>query len=185
MKLLVQGTDDRNQYFQLRFAIPLAIVRRVDSIVYLLRKALYLVNPDHCVACGRRMFVREYQFKHTFDDGRSITVQFDLLDRTVADTICRHCIADRVEHCDVDRHVTTYHQVFVQGRPTIVYQVSIDGELVLNVISDGRDHVCKQDMLECVNKGRITTMNYGVWNRSKTAALNEKRLFINDQGELM
>lgn len=205
MRVVKQGQTDKKQHFHLSFNIPVWLYRPFEDAAYQLRKWAYWANPDRCGCCGKRMFVRWYEIEHIFDNGKRLVVGNQVVAGGTAVPVCRDCIANELEKHEWAPRFSRFHKS--KGRSSrhsyrfwSTKKCAITGKEVRSfkdveagpyidmtfcTTSWNHDYVSKEAVLECVKKGRITTSLWGVYKRKRMAPTNHKKLFIDEEGNLL
>lgn len=207
MKFLKQGRTDGKQHFEIKFGIPLWVIEPYERLVYLCRKWKYKFNPDRCSCCGKKMYVTNFEIAHVFSNGRGLTVHNHAFNRTTKKTIhvCRECLLTELEtkewtprfSCLSEElgHARKYNYRFwsnkkcaITSKYTRSYKdVEITPYVDMTFCTNAwnYDYISKEAVIECVREGRITTSIWGVYKKKKMTPMNNKRLFINEKGELL
>lgn len=207
MKFSKQGRTDGKQHFEIRFGIPLALIRPFEQLAYQYRKWKYWLNPDRCACCNKKMYVRYYQIEHIFDNGRRLLVEnhpFSTKDNKRG-VVCPDCIAEQLKTNEWTPRfthgtsklggTTRFNYRFwstkkcdITGNDVRSYKdVEIYPYIDMTFCTNAWNHsyISKEAVIECVEKGTIRTSSWGIVDRKMMAPMNHKRLFINGRGELL
>jgi len=206
MKFSVQGRSDKKQHYQIQFGVPLWLYKPFEKIAYQWRKWKYFANPDHCVCCGKRMYVRWYEIEHVFENGHRLVVgNHPTTDNHQALVVCRDCMADQLEKGEWKPRFSHFHEQR-EGKPSRYNyrfwsskKCAITGNKVRSfkdveifpyidmtfcTNAWNHDYISKEAVIECVRKGKITTSMWGIY-KNKMAPTNHKRLYIDQEGNLL
>lgn len=189
-------------------SIPEWMYNAYARVAYSIRKWKYKLNPNRCSCCGKKMYVSSYEIEHIFENGQRLMVHNLAFDSKARKTlaVCPDCIANKLEteewtprftqaSKERDGKPSRYNYRFwrtkkcdVTGKDVPSYKdVEIYPyiDMTFCTLAWNWGHVSKEAVIECVRKGKIRTSHWGVYDRKKMAPMNHKRLFIDDNGDLM
>jgi hypothetical protein len=204
MKLEIQGSSDKKQYFSLRFSLPISIVKPIQGIAYSIRKWKYKLFPDRCDCCGAKMYVKSYTLSHVFSNSANLSIQNIAHKPGTYSSyfVCRECIVRELEAGEWTPRFTALHGedknelnlrfwkkdvCEVTGKQLPSYR---DVEIVpyismlFCVQAWNYNRVSKEAVLECARYGNVDTNVWGVY-KGKMARRNHKMLYVDDQGKLL
>lgn len=189
--------------FTINIPIPQSLADVRDWVSYQWRKTLFKLRPYRCHCCGVKMFVRAPQYEYQMEGRPSLLVENMVWKKN----ICRSCLVNELETKEWTPRFTQMWKEKNQGScARREYQFwsskkcAVTGSTVRSykdveifpyvdmtfcTIAWNHDYVSKQVVIDTVKYGRVKTSRWGVWNRQKMAPMNDRGLFINENGELL
>lgn len=210
MKFSVQKKSNNKQQFQISFGIPPVITRLVENTTYQWRKFSFWLNPFHCDVCGKRQYVQRPQYEHVFENGRRLVVEntasYKVGNSYKSRCVCRDCLVDQLEkgewkprfshfHEEREGKPSRYNYRFWSEKRCAITDKKIRSykdvevypyvDMLFCTMAWNHDYISKEAVIECVRYGKVRTSMWSVYRNKKMMQLNSKRLFIDDEGELV
>lgn len=190
------------KHHQISIIIPDWLYKPFANLQYFFRKWTYWAFPDHCECCGARMYVRSYEIEHVFANGRRLLVGNHAVikegDKYKHLVVCRDCLAHKLENGSWKPRFTHLYGE-TKDRFWSAKKCDVTGENVRSfkdveiypyvnmtfcTIAWNHGYVSKQAVIDCVKYGKIKTSMWGVYKK-KMHPMNHKRLYVNEEGELL
>lgn len=189
--------------FTIRIPIPLAVDELIEKTKYAFKKVALKMRPYRCECCNKKMYLNHSQYEHTFDNHQRLMVENNK-------NVCRECLVDILStkewsprftqmalqrKRDGDSSDARWNYRFwstkkcaITGNEVRSYKdVEIHPyvDMMFCTIAWNHDYVSKEAVIECVKHGKVRTSRWGVWNKSRMAPMNNKGLFVDENGELL
>lgn len=187
----------------IRIPIPQAVHDMIERVKYAVRKAAFKMRPYRCGVCNAAMYVRNPQYEHMFENGPRLLIENHAWRQP---PICRACLINELEtkewsprfthmhtekYGNSDRHNYRFwstKKCDVTGKKVRAYkdvEIFPYVDMLFCTSAWNHNYISKEAVVEALKHGKIKTSHWGVWNRTKMAPMNEKRLFIDENGELL
>ena len=187
--------------FTISIPIPQLLADAREWVSYQWRKTIFKLHPYKCECCGVKMYVKNSQYEYQ-PEGRQRLMVENLIWKK---TICRTCLVNELETKewtprftqmwkDKGTYVRRGYQ-FWSGKKCAVTGSAIRSykdveihphiDMTFCTIAWNHDYISKQAVIDTVKYGSMKTSRWGVWKKQKMAPMNEKGLFINEDGELL
>lgn len=186
---------------KIEIPIPQQVADVFDWVSYQSRKLKLRINPYRCVCCRKGMYVSNPEYEYQPEGGQRLTVHNHIWKKD----ICRECLLNELETKEWTPRFTQMYKDkgwparreyrFWSTKKCAVTGASIrsykDVEIYPHVdmtfctIAWNHDYISKQAVIDTVKFGKIKTSRWGVWKKQKMAPMNDRRLFIDDQGNLL
>lgn len=152
------------------------------------------------------MSVRRPQYEYHVPDAKGSVGCRLMVENLVFDkTICRECTVYELEtkqwtprfsHSSLERRGTNREnyrfwsskRCHITGKAVRAYrdvEILPYIDMTFCTIAWNHSHVSKQAVIDTVKYGTIRTSHWGIWDKKSMAQMNEARLFIDKNGELL
>ena len=194
--------------FTISIPIPTAVAEFIDQCKYAYKKAKFKLRPYRCAVCNAAMMVKAPEYEHHFaesdghDGARLMVHNFSW---AAVNQICRNCLVNELQtkewtprftQMHRDKGQTTRHnygfwstkKCDVTGRSVRSYkdvEIYPYVDMTFCTIAWNHSYISKEAVIDCVKYGKIKTSRWGVWNKQRMAPMNDKGLFIDENGELL
>lgn len=185
----------------LSIPIPQSLADARDWVSYQWRKTIFKLHPYKCECCNTKMYIRTHQYEYQ-PEGRYRLMVENLSWKKL---ICRSCLINELETKEwTPRFTQMWKEKNKSSRREYQFwsskKCAVTGSAVRSykdveiypyvdmtfcTIAWNHDYVSKQAVIDTVKYGHIKTSRWGVWRKQKMAPMNDKGLFINENGELL
>lgn len=194
--------------FTINIPLPTAVAEFFERCKYAVRKTKFKLHPYRCAVCNAAMAVKAPEYEYHVPDakgGDGCRVMVHNFSWESVNLICRTCLVNELQtkewtprftqmrkdkgqssrpeyrfwstkKCDVTgRSVRSYKDVEIY--PYV--------DMTFCTIAWNHSYISKEVVIDCVKYGKIKTSHWGVWNKQRMAPMNDKGLFIDENGELL
>lgn len=182
--------------------IPQAVADFIERTKYAFRKAAFKLRPYRCGVCNTKMYIRNPQYEYTFANHQRLLIENH---RWGQPPVCRSCLIKELEtkewtprftHMHAEKYGSSRHnyrfwstkKCDITGKAVRAYkdlEIYPHVDMLFCTIAWNHSYISKEAVLECLMHGKIKTSRWGVWNKQRMAPMNDKGLFINENGELL
>ena len=196
--------SQRKPKITIEIPIPQKLADAREWISYQYRKIKLQINPFRCDCCGKKMYTRNAQYEYEPEGRYRLLVE----NLKFKHTVCRACIVNELEtkqwtprfnHSTIERYgvgaQSRHNYRFWSTKKCDVTGSSVrsfkDVEILPHIdmtfctIAWNYGRVSKQAVIDCVKYGDVKTSRWGVWKKQKMMPMNERGLFIDQEGNLL
>lgn len=187
----------------IRIPIPQAVHELIERTKYAFKKAAFKMRPYRCGVCNAAMAVRVPQYEHVFANGSRLLIENNAWNQP---PICRACLINELSTKDWAPRFTRMHsekygesprenyrfwstkKCDVTGKKVRAYrdvEIFPYVDMLFCTSAWNYNYISKEAAIEALERGKIKTSRWGVWKKTKMAPMNEKGLFIDENGELL
>lgn len=181
--------------------IPQKVLDVYNAVAYQIRKWKFIIKPYRCERCMKSMHVKQPEYEYQAE-GRHRIIVGNLQRDGIT---CRECL---VTELTFKQWTPRFSRLFKDQPSSRRYNYRFwsskkcsccnekvrsfkDVEILPSVdmtfcgIAWNYDRFCKRCIIDTVKYGKIRTSRWGIWKKSKMAPMNDKNLFIGEDGRVL